>query len=265
MKELSMRKYTSFLAILAAGLFLGAVAPPSVEVTGFRVAAAVKDQELSGFNWEEGVVLRLQFTTPDGTIVEMDRDASTIASFKDDKGTDLLGGKKADDFGVGFEMMPSYSKDRKMCAVNLHAPTLPAKSATAVLLKGEAAISVAAGTKDVTVDNVALTTGTKLTLADVPLEISKVGKPDFGDGTAVTLSANQPLTAIAEITFIGPDGKKIDVRDGGTSSMSFMGKTRVERSYVFKTLPASAKVTAKVWTDLKTQKVPLDLKVGIGL
>ena len=246
----------------------------TVEARGLRiVGAGVGDDfqdSVRPFNWNEGTSVALLIRRAEGGITKIDRDASSVTVFQDNTGTDLLkqpeqnGGKTMFSSQGGIGMMPQLKKDGTAAMVELEGPGLPARGATTLKAQGTIAL-VCASTKKQFTQEIELKVGSKVTVGPVPLEITKVGKPDWGNAAmAVTLTATQPLDAIAAIGF-SSQGAKIETHDGGQSSMKAFNQLKVEKTINFDKKVDSATIEIDAWQDLKHIKVPFDLTIGVGL
>lgn len=222
------------------------------------------------FNWSQGTSVALLIRRAEGGIIGIDRDASTITRFQDSTGTDLL--KQPEKKGAammvsgrgGYGMMPRITKDRSAAIIKLNGPAVPAKGATAVKAQGTIVL-VCANSKKHFTQPIKLKVGSKVTVGPVPLEITKVAKPRWGNAAmAVTFTATQPLDAIAGISF-SSHGQKIETRDGGQSSMKAFNTIKVEKTINFAKKIDAATIGIEAWQDIKRVKVPFDLTIGVGL
>lgn len=246
----------------------------TVEARGIRVVGPGEGVEFQDsvrpFNWSEGISVALLVRHPEGGIIDIDREASTVTRFEDDKGTDLLKQpeqkKEKTMFSrqSPFSMMPQVKQDGTVALVELEGPSRPVKEATRVKAQGTILL-VCAKTKQRSTQELKLEVGSKVTVGPVPLEITKVGKPDWGDAAlAVTFKAAQTLDAIAGISF-SSQGTAIQTRDGGTTSMQAFNRITVEKTINFEKKVDAATIEIEAWQDMKRVEVPFDLTVGLGL
>ncbi|HOX38054.1 MAG TPA: hypothetical protein PL033_08705 [Candidatus Brocadiia bacterium] len=239
----------------------------SVEVRGIRIAGKGygKDDELRPFNWSAGPVLALLAQVPGGGIIEFDHEASVVTAFVDDKGTNLMAGEM--EFGKpGFNMMANISKDARACMVELTGSSLPAKDAKELKASGKIVIVTAKTKKKETVKNIAMKAGTKFTLGGAAFEVTKVGKPDWGDEPQqITLQARQDLSAIASVVFIGPDGKVVESMDRGTMTMKMNKNITITKDYALAQKLPTATIEMEFWTDMKRIEIPFGISVSVGL
>ena len=265
------RRYVLELLVslgLVALLFTGAAsAQPKVEVRGLRIVGDGYGEFMGGvrpFNWTKGVSLALLVTIPDGGLIAFDKDAGKVKALVDDKGTDLLPGKK---YGKpGFGMMNSISKDGKACMVELEGGTLPAKGAKEIRASGTMVFKT--GTKKQTFKqaNVPLKAGTAVKAGPIPFTIKSAGKPQWGNQPLqITFKTHQKLDRVAEWKFYDAAGKEIKSSHGGTTTMSAFGKMNIDKSFNLAQKVDKVTIAITYWMDMKTVSVPFDLKVSMGL
>ncbi len=105
---------------------------PKPEVVGLAIVKPVAQQSSEeGGLFSPGTHVRLMFSDPELSIVSLDAEKSKIASFTDNKNTDLLEGGATEPFS--FEA----SSDGKGGLVTIHVPNLPAQKSVRLALKGE--------------------------------------------------------------------------------------------------------------------------------
>ena len=234
-----------------------------MQVSGVRVVAPGPEgrSDLRAFSWSQGVTVALLVTAPQKNIIGVLKDSSKISSFTDDKGTDLIGSEtEKAEFSTWFS---SDKTAEKSVLVEANAPGLPAKSATSLNLSGMIAVQTASQTTNIAAENVELKVGSEFSLGLIKFSISGVRLQ--GTDLVVTLQAKQDLAAISRVEFYDTDGTKIDSHRYSSSSFGFMGSTTYTWDYSLKKHLDKAKISAVVWTDLKTIEVPVSVKTGVGL
>lgn len=238
----------------------------TVRAHGLRVVAKAYGDEWRGlraFNWSPGTAVALLVHHPQGGIIDMDEDASELKVLKDDKGTNLLAGAGFGDSGFEFT---DTAEDSKALLTHVKGPGVPAKGATEITAQGTIVLLAATAQEKVENKDTALKVGTKVKGGPVQYEISKAGKPEWGDGQLeVTLKATADDSAIKSIEFFDAAGKELEVQDGGKSTMRMMGDVTIERSYLFKIKAASATIRVTYWKDMQKVAVPFDVTTGLGL
>ena len=264
--------------LLAVGLGVcgeaeGAAAKPTVEVRGVRVVGKgygkgkYGSQELSPFNWTTGVQIAVLVRHPGGGLLELDRTACKLKKFTDDKGTDLLKASKASAFGArGFGMGSKISEDGKACMAELVSGGIPAKGAKEIVASGTMVFKSATKKKTFTHKNVAIKRGSKVKAGAITFEITKASKPQWGDAALeITLKTNTDISSIATIKFRDATGKEIPSQGAGGSTMKMGDRVTIEKGFQFKKKVTVATVAIDYWMDMKTLKVPFDVKATIGL
>lgn len=252
---------------------LGAVSKTTIESRGIRIVGAGEGTDFNDsvrpFNWHEGTSVALLIRRPEGNIIDIDRDASKVTRFVDSAGTDLLKKEKKEGKSALFNMhntfgmMPQIKKDGRAAMIELGAPRIPVKGATGLEAVGSLKL-VCASTKKVFKQAIDLKVGTKVSVGPVPFEIIKIGKPQWGNAAmAVTFKATKPLDSIHEIRF-SSNGKEIETKSGGQSSMEAFGVLKIEKTINFVAKADAATIEISAWQDMKRVDVPFDLKLGLG-
>jgi len=108
-----------------------------VQTAGLRVVAPSLDGKADSqgaFFQPPGVTVVAVIIPTGGNIVSIDQFKSTVDSFTDDKGTDLLAAKSSSPFNKpGFGMMDNKKTN---ATVEINAAGLPAKGATTLNISG---------------------------------------------------------------------------------------------------------------------------------
>ena len=105
-----------------------------LELVGLAVAKPIAHQpgdEAGQFS--PGTHLRLLVSDPERNIVSLDAEKSKIASFTDNKNTNLLGENATVATPLTFEPLP----DGKSGVVSVHVPEAPAEKSVRLIVKGE--------------------------------------------------------------------------------------------------------------------------------
>ena len=273
-----MPKMTTHIvaAILLTGM-IGSAATfaATAEVKGIRIITNdfPETLEFKPFNnAPTGTSLAVLIDAGGGQIVKIDVDASRISSFTDNKGTDLMkekpqkkqeGGMMMMQPQMGFGAFPNISTDRKLAAVEITAPVVPAAAATALLIDAELIVSIGKQTKTSTVRNAPLKPG-KLNVPGHQISIKKVGKPDWGEEheLAVTFGmTTKSADMIAEIIFLDAANKKIEARQTSTMQMGDIAEITFDLPKKIET----ATIKFVMWDGLEQITIPLKQRVGLGL
>jgi hypothetical protein len=265
------------LAVCAAGLTLYAANETrevNVEVRGLRVVGEAYGDSMQGlraFNWSKGTSLALLAVFPEGGIISFDSEASKLERFGDDKGTNLLEEPKSGESTFfqskpGFGMMASVSEDGKACMIELDSPAVPAKGAARIDASGSLVFKCGSKKKTFTHENVAFKVGTKVEAGAVPLEVTKVGEPEWGDDPLqITLKATQDMSKVAAIAFFDGNGNAIESSDAGWTSMRSFNVVSIEKSFNLKKKVDSATIAVTYWVDMRDEEIPFKVTASLGL
>ncbi len=240
------------------------------EVLGLRVVKPFTGQkDLRAFNWNPGTSVAVAISLPQGGIIGLDREASKITAFYDNKGTDLWDGPQVNKFShSSIDMMPSVSEDTRAILLDVDGQGVPKSGAKSLTLKGEMQLWVSQEKTKLTASGVNLKEGTKFTLGSRKIKVTKSGTPKYGNKNAfsATLRLKGEVADIAEIKFFDAQGNDLS----GHRQSSFWsgdGERRVSHwEFVFEQRPKGpVAVVMNQWTDLSKKKIPLDLKFNLGL
>jgi hypothetical protein len=215
-----------------------------------------------------GTVIGVQLAQPDRNILAIDRTASKLTQFADDKGTDLSKGT-----GYVPAWLESYmvriSKDRHRCAARLQAPSIPAVGATKILLKASLVLQCGSAEKAVEHKDLDLTPSPDKkdkpdakTVAVGPFSL-RVEK-GFGAGPMIRISSDDPI--VKEITFVGADGKPLKGFLSGLNMgvTNTRGKAEYISTYSFNEKVTRATVKLTYYENIEKVTVPVDLEIGVG-
>jgi len=249
---------------------LGFAADVTIEAHGLRIVKPSPngDMDLRAFNWSPGTTVSLLISSPNGGLIDLDRDSAKITSFVDNKGNDLTKAEVEDRFGmnkVKFGMMPNISDDGRFCSAEVTAPGVPGKGATSLTISGEVVLQAATQKKDFVAENVALKKGTKIEGGPMPLEITHTGKPNWSLGNtkfSVRLQAKENFENMDDIQFFDSNGDSLEAKRMSTTTGTGMG---MEWEYGLNSEVDTAKVVITYWTDMRMETVPFDLTIDMGL
>ena len=214
--------------------------------------------ELAFFGTFERTRLALELHYPQGGIIDLAGDSSSLTLFQDDMGGDLL--KKESSFGV-FEMMPRISDDGRYLVFVVPSDRLPQANATKVRAKGAVAAVVATRAQTFDAVGVKLAEGSEFSVGGYDFEITEAGDSDWGDGRSITVKTKRDTNAILRYALVGPDGEEVELSP--TMSMSGMGTWNQTLDYEAGFDQATFRV--EVWQDMREVEVPFDVEAGFGL
>ena len=262
--------------VVVSVITFGTVVPcagavPEVRANGLRIVDtphAGKDQ-MRAFNWFAGTTVALVAIRQNGGIIELDRESSKLTDFKDDMGRDLLTVKKLTQFSsAGFELSATISDSGDACLFEVKAPAIPAKGAKKLTVAGEVALRIGSSKTTDSVKNIALKTGSIVKAGPITLKVSKSGKPGWTVGDyvhEVVFESERDLSEIAKISFLTSDGNPIEATRTSTARSGFFGNMKVTWTYQLKKRVDAANIMVTRWTDLKTEQVPFEVSIGLGL
>jgi len=242
-----------------------------VMVVGLRIIGPGygDNMHMRAFFKQPGTTVALLVKSPKGGLIELDRKVSRVATFTDDKGTDMTKSVKRGKWGTkkaGFGAFPKISKDTKACLVELHSPIVPAKGAKIVKAAGTLVFKTATKKKTFKQTGVVLKVGTKIKAGKIPFEIVKTGKPKWGKAKlTITLKTNRDILDIAAIRFLDAADKPIKSTGAGGSAMRMGKNVTVNRSFNLFRKVESVTVAIDYWMDMKVVKVPFSVKTTVGL
>jgi hypothetical protein len=240
---------------------------PSVILAGFSIARPIKDDKYNrsmAYGIKPGTNVSLYVSIPGKTIIELDKEASKLTKFTDDKGTVLA--KPGD--GKSQSWLSPFShiaKDGHSCAPSVRSKKLPASGASALIIDATLAFICGVQPELAQCDDVSLTKGTPVKLGMVAAKIKKISKPTYGKMKLnVTFTSSQSFDTIHKLVFLDPAGKKIKSRKT-SSSTTFGSPNTYTRTYQLE--KEIDKVTIKIdyWGKTETVTVPVLLNVQMGL
>jgi len=214
--------------------------------------------ELAFFGTFDRTRLALELRHEDGGILGIDSDASELAAFRDDRGTNLL--KEDDAFGP-FEMMPRISEDGHYLVFTIASDKVPVGGAARVFAEGVCAVQTAHRSEVFTSDEIALAKDARVSLGGFDFKISDVGDSNWNGEKSITLETKKDTVPIVRYALIDPSGAEIELSE----SMSMSGMGTWQQSLDAATMPERAKLVLEVWQDLDTVEIPFQVEAGIGL
>jgi len=217
------------------------------------------------FLGQPGTRLTFCLQHKDKLFIAIDKQASKLISFKDDKGTDLTKAPKKS-FSFGWLDEKRISKDGRTCAFEISGPTVPVKGAARIHLKAKVVIDCGSQEKTARQEGVALAKDSKITVGPMPIKISAVRDGGWsGAKMTVTFTASRSFARIKSLSFIGADGKVIKSAPAGSGHFGFMGKMTYEKSYGLHEKVEKATVEIEYFEKVEKFIVPIDVSTGVGL
>lgn len=237
-----------------------------VAVVGLQIAKPLqpadrREQSLTGR--KTGTVLTLRVTRAGKHFLGLDAKASKLTTFADDRGAALV-----DDAAKALKTWAEgpcwVSPTGQHCILDLLALQTPSAGASQIRLKAELILNC--GLDGVTAERpdfrfekdarLALVPGSPMTVADVRFD---------ANATYVTFSMQKIPDNVAAVSFLGRDGKEIDMQELSRSVVGFMDETIYEITYGLRNRVQAATIRVKYFRRIEKLTVPVDIAVGIGL
>lgn len=245
-------------------------AEPEVELIGISVARATDAKGLRSV-WagpyvsdDGGTGLTFNVHANGHHFIGLDTEATTVAAFTDDCGTDLnpaefKGERQRDPF--------SDFTYPEHCYVSAFFPGRPHKDATKLRL--DATLALVCG-KELVVKQqaVELAEGNEITCGPFPLKIDSLRTEEFnGANYIVELVSKEARDAIRNIEFLDANDKVIE-HHVVNYSFAVENKTKAttcDTYHGFESKPEVAAVRISFYKELETILVPVKLETGLGL
>lgn len=209
-----------------------------------------------------GTTVYFVVTEPDQTFIALDKKASKLQAFTDDKGTDLKAGAKTS--GLNRWIDESIDKEGQKVTLTINSATCPAKGAKTATLKATAVLQ--AGQDEKTAQKpLAIKVGEKLDIAGLNLEVTSIGKGWGGFQQKITFASGKPMHAIRKVEFLDEKGNVVESKSGGTGWVSSGGKTTYSQSFHLKQRMDSVTVKVTYFAKVMDVKVKLDTTLSLGL
>lgn len=248
----------------APGPISGAVdSPPTVRVAGLMINGPTRmgdgqNEELAFYGSFAKTRLALELHYPKGGLIDLQREGSTLASFSDDKGTNLL---TEDDFGGPFEMLPRISDDSHDLLFVIGTKTLPNTTAAELRAQGSVRVMVADEKETHTSASLELVAGTSCEVGPFSFSLSSAGPSEWSEAFSITLESKTDLGAIVRYALVDEAGKEIELRE--TMSMSGMGTW--QQSLDCDAPIETAQLRVEFWKEPQVVDVPFEVRSGLGL
>lgn len=196
------------------------------------------------------------------TFIAVDRKASTLVRFTDDKGTDLAAGAKT--AGLRRWLDGDISKDHHAVTLTINVPKLPAEGATQAELAADVVLKTGHDPKTEQ-KPLAVKVGQVLEIGGLKLELTTIGK-GWGDyKQKLTFKSAQPLDAIRTVEFLDAEDKVIESKSAGTGWVSSGGKTTYSQSFNLKQRLDTVTVKVSYFSRVVDVKVRLRKTLSLGL
>jgi len=204
------------------------------------------------------------------SLVKFDQRACTLTKFVDSTGKNLAKPVKKKKFSrpAGFHVS-SFRKDGvSKVRLELTSPHVPAKTATSITAEGSLVATVASGLKEVTTKDIALEKGTKFSLGDLQLKVTKTKETKNWKNKKVfevTFETTGPVETMERVSMTKADGQKIKCRRGMVSTMRMGTSTTTSVTYVLDEAVDSVTIKANMYQGMRTMKCPVKMTFSVGL
>lgn len=249
----------------AAGtLVAGDPPPPAVRLVGLSVALPDPGDKFGRslvFGQNAGMKLTFQVQRPGSVLLEVDKDASKLGAFTDDKGT-ALGDPKE----WLWAFLHVNDDDKSKGSFEVQSKSVPASGAAKIRLSATVAVRVGTELRTGETKDVSFVKGTEVMSPAMPFKIGKCGKPEWGDAAmSVDLEAERDFDAIESMEFVAPDGHVIGSSNLGTSGMTFNGKGSYTRTVGLKEKVTGATIRVRWYSKVESVPFRIDGEFGLGL
>lgn len=243
----------------------GAVeSPPSFRVAGLMVHSDVRPsmsggEELAFFGTFSRTRLAVELVLPEGGLFDLDRGRSSLTTFADDLGTDLL--DPSDPFGP-IEMSPRLGADGRSLVFVLGSDGSPAAEASRLRAEGTLVVRVSEAKATYETETIPLAVGQSFELGPLSFEITESEASQWNEGAwSTTVRTRQDPSAILSWSLVTPDGQTrvwregFSMQGGGVWSRSLECDERVELG----------RIRIEAWKDPRARELPFSVEAGLGL
>ncbi|HMP01786.1 MAG TPA: hypothetical protein PKD86_10095 [Gemmatales bacterium] len=209
---------------------------------------------------EEGVAISLAVTVPGQTILQLDRERSSL-KLTDDQGTTLKPGTEFDRRTIHFD--PKVSDDQKLLQITVGSEQVPSQQARTIRLEGQLSILCGEGKETSPVLNLPLKKGQRVEAGPVKVNLAEVedASEDNRKGKRVTLGLGQQGHLIEKLEFLDQGGQPI--KSSMEGRMTF--NKDESRFYFVETTTDALRLRVTYFTKSTTVTAPLQLAVSVGL
>lgn len=263
----------SLILVLTLGLATGAGEPPllpTVDVAGVAVVRESFDEggenPYRPFGLEPGTRLSVVFRSPAVRLVCFDAGASTVDSFTDDRGTNLM--------ALAHRLqVPGYLghgcgiiKNGRVAHVEIFGGTPPAAGAGFVQARGKAVFFTGSTTARLVSAPVKAEKGAEIHVGEAfHFQVARWDEGGIGGkGATVSLRVQSHPAGIAQLRFLDGGGQVVESRPAGTV-VEGEGEDRVFLlHFQLAAMPPEIALEIDSWSDLQRVEVPYEARAGIG-
>ena len=210
----------------------------------------------------QGTFARTKFAivvdNPQGGIIGVDRDASSIAQFLDDTGKSLVNENGPwGPFGFGERIVKGGTR----VALELESQEAPAKDAKFVNAAGQIAVRIAHEKRTSTSQSGVFAKDAVFECGPYTLTVMNEGPSQWGEGHEIEFQTNDDLDSVIRYWIIDAEGNEVALEP--MSTMTFGETSRI--TLVCESQQTAGRLSIEAWHDAKTKKVPFDVTAAVGL
>ena len=250
-----------------------------VRVLALQIGRPIPQEERMQLNLgiPQGTSLTLEVAKKDKVIVSLDKNASELTSFTDDKNTNLAESRGRMMQQPWLSPFVKISEDGHHLICEINAASVPKTGAREIRLKANIVLICGSEEKTQEQQNFSLKPGSTLTIGPVPMKIEKPGEHDmpFGSGASFGMGQQKVKTKfkltsevnpekIKRLAFLAPDGREIPYSTLASGSGGFGPKPTYWK--IFGLHEKADRVTVRVTYYDATERitVPIDMNIGVG-
>jgi hypothetical protein len=217
---------------------------------------------------EKETIVSLMIMRPQPDIIGLNMEKSEIKTFEDDKGTNLLGEKKAPDGKANIDVTPPSPYSQAL-TMRLIGSALPHPEASRLKMEGTLVLVVGVNRTTVENRNVLIKAGSEINAGPFMLKITKVGAPDIKKNpwlkdqpaTAITIETESNRRLTRDIQFMDQNGNYVNVSMMGSTSGGDKGKDVYE--YVLMNQIDKVNVKVSYWAGTEEISLPFMFEAGL--
>jgi len=272
---MSLVRAASFILLptltLTAVVLTGSVEPlraaaksrPTAHVVGVMINRAIdREGDDTPDLAFQGTFARTKFAivvdSPNGGIIGIDREASSIAQFIDNTGASLLDTKS----GWGpFGFSERILKNGARVAIELESPRAPSRDAKFINASGQIAVRIAHKKSTSTSASTTIAKDATFECGDLTFTVIDEGPSQWGEGFRIEVQTNDSIDSIISYSIIAADGTEETLEP--MSTMTFGSTSRI--TLVSKTRFTAGRLQIEAWDDATTKKVAFDVTAAVGM
>jgi len=201
--------------------------------------------------------LALVVESPKGGIVGLAKEGSKVTEFVDSTGKSML--DKNSPFGP-FGFSNRILDEGRRLALELDGSAMHSADATWISAKGLIAVRIAHEKGTWTSERTTIAPNSLVDVGPFDFKVLRAEKSTWNDGYEIEVETKDDVSNLTAIVAIDDAGERHELRT--TSTMSFMGTTRL--TFESESEILSAEIEVEAWKNADTKKVPFRVKVRVG-